>query len=86
MCWGVRLTTTPEQALRIATAYVAEHRLRRVTGLLEDADDYLVQLRRPRQVQLGPGYIFISKQTGDLRHAPLVPNLEKVLAMTPVVR
>lgn len=56
--------------LQVAEAYVDEHRpWCRVSGLLEDDQDYLVatELKDGQEWPLGPAAMLISKFTGALR-------------------
>jgi hypothetical protein len=76
------------QALIVAEDYVRDHRPEaRVNGVLEDAEDYFVQLRlAPGHTEwiMGPGPIFISKATGTVWSDAYGNVLDKIDGMREV--
>lgn len=70
------MTTTPENAMKAARAYVLENRpWCTVSGLVEDATDYLVCTTSDGPVMVGPGFLFISKATGKIWSAAPQPDV-----------
>lgn len=77
--------TTPEQATGTASAYVAEHRHGCwVSGLQEDADDYLAVLSKDGPWPAGHEFVFVSKATGKLWTGTPGEVIEKVGGMIEV--
>lgn len=72
---------TPAEARVIATAHLPARR--RLRGLREDADDYLLELEPlpGGGVQLGGPAIFIRKTDGSVWEAPAILHMQKILAM-----
>lgn len=73
--------------LETAQAYVAENRpWCRVTGLLEDTEDYFVvtELLPGQEWPLGPAAMLISKESGELRLEAYGNVMDQVDAMSPV--
>jgi hypothetical protein len=78
---------TKEFALATGTEYVGENRTGvRVSGLYEDGTDYLVTTEPLPgfQDEVGPGHIFVSKLTGQIRIEAPGDGFHQILDMTPV--
>lgn len=79
---------TQEAAQAAAEAYVALNRNTvRVSGLLEDDKDYLVEtelIESTEPAMIGPAAILISKATGIVREEAFGKVFDKMLKMEPV--
>lgn len=75
-----------EEAFRAARTHVSKnHPGRTIARLLQDSEDYLIELQPlPGGVQLGGAATFISKADGFVWEEPAVLHYSKIMKMRPV--